>query len=139
MWLIFCRHIQTIVTDFNALHPNLHLTAEVERDHTINYLDISIHKTPNNLKTSIYSKPTFTDTIISYTSNHPTQHKYAAVKFLFNRLISYDLQEQEYIRELNTIHNILHNNSFPVTPQKQHPNNTTRQQQAQTSSYKWAT
>jgi len=86
--------IQTILTDFNALHPNLHFTAEVERDQTINYLDISIHKTPNNLRTSIYRKPTFTDTIIPYTSNHPTQHKYASVKFLFNRLNSYDLQEQ---------------------------------------------
>jgi len=28
--------IQSILTDFNALHPNLHFTAETERDHTIN-------------------------------------------------------------------------------------------------------
>jgi hypothetical protein len=79
-------------------------------------LDISIHKTPNNLKISIYRKPTFTDSIIPYTSNHPTQYKYATVKFLFNRLNSYDLQEPEYKQELNTIHNILRNNSFPFTP-----------------------
>jgi hypothetical protein len=87
--------IQTILTDFNALHPNLHFTADVERDQTINYLGISIHKTPNDLRTSIYRKPTFTDTIIPYNSNHPTQHKYPAVKFLFNRLNSYNLQEKE--------------------------------------------
>ena len=86
-------YIQTILTEFNALHPNLPFTAEVERDQSINYLDISIHKTPNNLRTSIYRKPTFTDTIISYISNHPTQHKYkyAAIKFLSNRLYSYEL------------------------------------------------
>jgi hypothetical protein len=78
-------YIQTILIDFNALHPNLKFTAEVEKD-VINFLDISTHKTPNNLKTSIYRKPTFTDTIIPYTSNHPTRHKCAAVKFLFNRL-----------------------------------------------------
>ena len=62
--------IQTILTDFNALQPNLHFTAEVKRDQTINYLDISIHKTPD-LRTSIYRKPTFTDIIIPYNSNHP--------------------------------------------------------------------
>jgi hypothetical protein len=130
--------IQTILTDFNALHPNLQFTAEVEKDSVINHLDISIHKTPNNLKTSIYRKPTLLDSIISYTSNHLTQHKYAAVKFLFNRLNSYNLHEPEYKQELNTIHSILHNNSFPFTPQKQHPNKTTRQQDTRTSRQKWA-
>jgi len=93
-------------------------------DGYINYLDISIQKAPYKLITSIYIKPTFTESIIPYTSNHLTQHKYAAVKFLYNRLNSYGLQEQEYKQELNVIHNILHNNSFPVTPQKQIPNNT---------------
>jgi hypothetical protein len=43
-----------------------------------------------------YTNPTFTDAIIPYTSNHPTQHKYATVKFLYNRLNNYDLQKEEY-------------------------------------------
>jgi len=88
--------IQSILTDFNTLHPNLHFTAETETDNTINYLDISIQKTPHNLRTSIYRKPTFTDSIIPYTSNHPTEHKYTAVKYLYHRLNSYRLHEQEY-------------------------------------------
>jgi hypothetical protein len=99
--------IQTIVTDFNTLHPNLLFTAETERDNIINYLDISIHKTPKGFKTSIFRKSTSL-----YTSNHPAQHKYAAVRFLYNRQNSHNLQE------LNIIHNILHNNSFPITPHK---------------------
>jgi len=80
--------IEMILDDFNALHPKLQFTAEAERDHTLNYLDISIHRTPTNIKTAIYRKPTFMDTIIPYTPNHPTHHKYAAVRFLFNRLDS---------------------------------------------------
>ena len=99
-----------------ALHPKLQFTAEAERDH--NYHDISIHRTPTNVKTAIYRKPTFTDTIIPYTSNHPTQHKYAVVGFLFNRIDSYNLQQEEYQHELNIIHNILHNNAFPIKPHK---------------------
>jgi len=76
--------IQAILDDFNTLHRNLQFTAQLEENNTINYLDITIQNTPTNWKTAIYRKPTFTDTIIPYMSNHPTQHKYAAVKFLYN-------------------------------------------------------
>jgi hypothetical protein len=47
-----------------------------------------------NWEISIYRKPTFTDSIIPYTSNHPSQHKYAAVRFLYNRLNSYGLHDR---------------------------------------------
>jgi hypothetical protein len=34
---------QSILTDFNSVHPNLHFIAEIEQNNT-NYLDISIYK-----------------------------------------------------------------------------------------------
>jgi hypothetical protein len=74
-------NIQIILDDFNTIHPSRKFTAEMETNSTINYLDITIHRTPTGWRTTIYRKPTFTDTIIPYTSNHPTQHKYAAIKF----------------------------------------------------------
>jgi hypothetical protein len=37
---------------------------------------------------------------------------------MYNRLESYNLQQKEYQQELNIIHNILHNNSFPIKPHK---------------------
>jgi hypothetical protein len=110
--------IQEILTDFNTIHPNLKFTAETESDNRINYLDITIHRTPTDWKISIYRKPTFTDTIIPYTSNHPTQHKFAAIRFLYNRLNTYDLPTEEYKQEEQIIHNILSKNSFPAHPQK---------------------
>jgi hypothetical protein len=48
--------IHDILTDFNALHRNLHFTAETETKNTLNYLDISIHRSPNNITTAIYRK-----------------------------------------------------------------------------------
>jgi hypothetical protein len=56
---------QKILNDFNAVHPKLNFTAEAESDYKINYLDVTIHRTPIGWKTAIYRKPTFTDTIIS--------------------------------------------------------------------------
>ena len=120
-------NIQKILDDFNSVHPKLQFTAETEKNHTLNFLDISIHRTPTNMKTAIFRKPTFTDTIIPFTSNHPTHHKYATVKFLYNRLDNYNLQQEEYLQELNVIHNILHNNSFPIEPHKPPTHNPVKQ------------
>jgi len=111
-------NIQNILDDFNAVHPNLKFMAETETDNKINYLDVTIHKTPMNWKISIYRKPSFTDAIIPYTSNHPAQHKYAAVRFLCNRLNTYNLHEDEYKTEENIIQNITYNNAFPIQPYK---------------------
>jgi hypothetical protein len=92
--LIFNSHhtdLQSILHEFNTLHPNLHFTEEIELNNTINFLDVTTQKTLSNVKVSVYRKPTFTDSIILYTSNHPSQHKYAAIRFLYNRFKSYRL------------------------------------------------
>ena len=111
-------NIQNILDDFNAIHPNLKFTAETETKNKINFLDVTIHKTYTNWKISIYRKPTFTDTTIPYTSNHPAQHKYAAIRFLYNRLNTCDLHEDEYKTEESFIQNIMYNNAFPIKPHK---------------------
>ena len=69
------RHtnINNIQNDYNTIHPNIKFTTETEANNKINYLHITIHKTPTNWMTSVYRKPTSTDTIIPYSSNHPTQ------------------------------------------------------------------
>jgi hypothetical protein len=112
-------------------------TAEVETNQTLNFLDITIRKTPTNFKVAVYRKPTFTDVIIPYTSNHPAHHKYAAVCFLYNRLNSYGLQHKEYQTQLNTIHNILRNNSFPIKPHSTHTTKPTHPEEP-TTPPKWA-
>jgi len=118
--------IRSLLHDFNSIHPNLQFTQEVEQNNTIIYLDITIHETPMNIKISIYRKPTFTYTIIPYTSKHPTQHKHLAVKFLYSHIEAYELHPAEYQHEENIIHNVLHNNSFPILPRKPYPNHSRR-------------
>ena len=112
--------ITSILNDFNSTHPNLTFTDELERDNKLSFLDITIHKPPPGIKISIFKKPTFTDTLIPYTSNHPPQHRYSAIRFLYNRLNSYHLNTEEHQREENIIHNILRNNSFPIPSHTHH-------------------
>jgi len=134
-------NIQNILDNFNAIHPNLKFTAETETNNKINYLDITMHKTPTNWKISIYRKPTFTDTVIPYTSNHPAQHKYAAVRFLYNRLKTYNLHEDEYKTEENIIQNVMYSNTFPIQPHKPPTSALDRQiaTTTQAPTHKWVT
>jgi len=81
--------VQSVLKDFNTLHPRLKFTAEGEKNNKINLTDVTIHRTPTNWRIALYRKPTFTETIIPYTSNDPIQHKYAAVPSFttdYNRL-----------------------------------------------------
>ena len=55
-----------------------------EKNKTINYLDIYIHRNNYNIQLGNYRKPTQTDTTIHFTSNHPLQHKLAAYIFYIN-------------------------------------------------------
>ena len=109
--------IQMILDDFNNLHPKLQFTAEAEIDHTLNYLDISIHITQTNYKTAIYRKPRSqtpsspTPSVTPHTTNMQQSGSYSI------ELNSYNLQEEEYRHELNIIHNILYNNAFLMKPQ----------------------
>ena len=131
--------IQTILADFNAIHPRLKFTAEIETDKKINFLDVTIHRTTTDWRTSINVNTTYTDTIIPYTSCHPTQHKYTAVRFLYKRLNTYNLFKEDYEKEESLHHNIMHN-SFPIHPRKP-PTRKTRKHldTTQTPPQKWTT
>ena len=89
-------NIQAILTDFNALHPKIHFTTETEFNNSLNYLDISIHRTPTGLRSSSTENPHSRTPLFPIHPTTPTQHKYAAIKSLYNRLNSYDLHKKEY-------------------------------------------
>jgi hypothetical protein len=91
---------------------------EIEASNTINYLDVSIRRTDTNLKFHIFRKPTFTDTIIPHDLCHPPEQKHAALRYLYNRVYAYDLDEEAKTNEINTILNIMHKNKYPPQPFK---------------------
>jgi len=131
--------INKIANEFNTLHPNIQFTEETEKHNRINYLDITIHRQYTHVNISIFRKPTYTDTLIPYTSNHPVQHKHAAIRFLYNRLNTYQLPREEYQHEENVIHNILYNNGFGIQRQKIKQKHSQNQSTQQLTPKKWCT
>jgi hypothetical protein len=85
--------VNNIQKDFNTIHLNMKFTTETESNNKINFLDVTLHKTPTNWKISIYRKPSFTDAAIPYSSNYQAQHKYEVIRFLHNRLNTCHLEK----------------------------------------------
>jgi DNA polymerase III psi subunit len=79
----------------------------------MNYLDLSLNRTDNQINLNIYRKPTQIDITIHFTSNHPHLQNLAAFYYFIQRLnslpITHKAKEQEWQQILTTAHN----NGFP--------------------------
>jgi hypothetical protein len=103
-------NIYDVFNIFNNIIPTIEFTIEAEKENQINFLDITISKEKDNLSFDIYRKPTTTDTIIPNDFCHPHEHKLAAVRYLTNRMETYNLNVINKDKENNTIKQILCNN-----------------------------
>jgi len=83
--------IDSLLDCFNHVSPKLKFTAEKETESKINFLDITIIREPSKLSINIYRKPKYTDAIIAADSCHPKEHKMSAIRYLYNRMNSYQL------------------------------------------------
>lgn len=99
----------------NKIHKDLQFKATEEVDNKISFLDLLINRKNSSLSIDIYRKPTTTDTTIHYKSNHPTQHKIAACRYMINRLHNLPLSQEQRHQEWNTILQIAQNNGYPIT------------------------
>jgi hypothetical protein len=100
--IVFNTHstdINKVLNELNIASAPLSFTMEVAKDKHINFLDISISNKKGTPEIAIYRKPTTTDAIIPFDSNHPPQHKMAGVRFLFNRLNTYPITNTQKIKK----------------------------------------
>ena len=111
IWSGSDRQIQLFINYLNKLHKNIHFTSEIGNG-TLAFLDLQITLTNNKLEYKIFRKPTFTDTVIPFTSNHPMNTKLSAFYSMFNRLIRTPMNTTNFNSELNIIYTIGKNNGY---------------------------
>jgi hypothetical protein len=104
--------IEDLLYCFNNIAPKLNFTIEKETRGSINFLDLTIQRDVNSFSIDIYRKPTHTDSIIPIDSCHPIKHKYAAIRYLQNRMNSYQLSHEKRDKESKIIQDILQNNRY---------------------------
>jgi hypothetical protein len=101
--------IHDTLSELNAINPKLKFTIKEQSEHTINFLHLTVTNHNNTLDCSIFCKPTTTDTVIHNASCHPNEHKRAAIRYLYYRLNTYRLWEENKKQE-DVIEAILQNN-----------------------------
>jgi hypothetical protein len=123
------------------MQPTLQFTIEKEKQKTLSFLDLTIHRKKKQLQYAIYRKPTYTDIIIPNSSCHPYEHKISSINYLVNRMHTYPIKTETKDEEKNIIERILQNNGYntniipkKVKQQKQNPKIDTQNQKT-----KWVT
>ncbi|KAJ8974243.1 hypothetical protein NQ317_006325 [Molorchus minor] len=107
------QEVESLLAFLNSLHSSIVFTVEFEENNKINFLDLEISKLDNKLDFSVYRKPTNTDLVIPFNSNHPFSQKFAAFHSFFNRLFKLPLSPHNFKKE-QIIKQIAYNNNFPI-------------------------
>jgi len=106
-------HPETIHNHMNKIHPKLQFTPTHKHNNSISFLDLLIIQNPPKIEIDIFRKlTTTTDTTINFTSNHSTEHKIAAYRFLINRMMSLPLTVERRHVEWQKIITVARNKSF---------------------------
>ena len=134
------------VTDIHKVHdslnyasPSIKFALETENNHNINFLDISINHQDNHFTFNIYRKPTTTDIIIPADSCHPPEQKYAAIRYMVNRMNSYSLNHSDKIIEQQIIEQIAVANGYNASTDQQINNTKKRKRNTTDKKNRWAT
>lgn len=109
------RQLNILNNYLNKIHKNMQFTLEIEENHSINFLDLTITQSDKNLKFKIYRKPTATDLTIHSTSHHPQTQKMAAYNSFVYRLLTVPLSPEDYNKELLVIKQIAMSNGYTST------------------------
>jgi hypothetical protein len=119
-------NISNTLEEFNAIHHKLNFMMEQQSHNKLNYLDLTITVLHNKLTFEIYRKPTSMDLILHNTSCHPNEHKKSAINYLYNRVNTYGLTNENKHKEEEIIAHILENNQYPlhIIYNKQTPSNS---------------
>ena len=109
------RQLEILQKFINNIHNKIRFTLELEKNNSINFLDLTITKVNNKFTYKIYRKLTTTSTTIHAESYHPQAQKMAAYNSFVHRLLNTPLDEEDYINEVNTLKYIAIANGYQAS------------------------
>jgi hypothetical protein len=106
--------IQTLTAGLNTVHKNIIFKPTLESNNNISYLALLLKRKANHIELDMYRMPTAAITTLHYQSNHPTEQKVAAYRYLLTRMNTLPLQpEQRNCGRLGPIQYIANENEHP--------------------------
>ena len=106
------QHAESFLAHLNSLSDDLVYTVEHPAiDGTLPFLDILLHP---DLSTSVYRKPTHTDSYTHYSTSAPQSTKDSLIRSLTRR--AYDICSPQHLQhELDHIRTVLLDNGYPLS------------------------
>ena len=106
------QHAESFLAHLNSLSDDLVYTVEHPAiDGTLPFLDILLHP---DLSTSVYRKPTHTDSYTHYSTSAPQSTKDSLIRSLTRR--AYDICSSQHLQhELDHIRTVLLDNGYPLS------------------------
>ena len=98
----------------NSLHVSLKFTYEESRGSTLPFLDVEVKLTGEGCETSIYRKPTNTNTLLHFDAVVPLRWKSGLVMCMLNRAHRLSSSVQLFHKEVMKLKHIFELNSYPV-------------------------
>ena len=77
--------IDTFHDHFNEQNADIQFTKEIEENGKLPFLDCLVSRDNNELRTTVYRKPTHTDRLLDESSYNPTSHKATTIRTLTRR------------------------------------------------------
>ena len=108
---IFLTQLSSVFDDFhdhlNEQNADIQFTKEIEENGKLPFLDCLVSRDNNELRTTVYRKPTHTDRLLDESSYNPTSHKATTIRTLTRRA-----QLQPWSKHLGTVTKIKSENAL---------------------------
>ena len=106
----------TILDDFhehlNGQNADIQFTKEIEENGKIPFLDCLVTRDNNELRTTIYRKPTHTDRLLDQSSYNPTSHKATTIRTLTRRAQLVCDSPDSLTDEIKYLDNVFNENNY---------------------------
>lgn len=106
------RQLDSLLNSLNSIHPRINFTLEIEKNKTINFLDLTISHNNKEINCEVYRKPTFSGVTIHKTSQHPWHQKISPFNAMLHRAVCLPLSAENFKKEILVIKQIAVNNGF---------------------------
>lgn len=110
--IIYKKDIDIILNTLNNYHDKLKFTTELEKNNSLPYLDINLHRVNNKIVFNWYTKPTWSGRMMNFHSTQPLQQKINTANNLIKKVLT--ISDKRFHKDnLTKITDVLTKNGYP--------------------------
>ena len=107
-------HVDKFLDYLNLKHSNIEFTVEAERNNSLPFLDVLVHRHVSGFSTSVYRKSTFTGLGLNFLSFVPKIFKINSIKTLLFRAFSLSSDWKLFHSEVSLLRTYFSGNGYPL-------------------------